>query len=945
MPHNGQSRMARRKQKQKISKKKPFWKKLLLSIAVVFLLAGIGVGGVFAYYIATAPKLDEALLNDPFSSKFFDKDGNSFAELGAEQRTKIEYDDLPPVLIDAVIATEDSRFFDHPGIDLQRIGGAIVANFKRGFGAEGASTITQQVVEKSFLSPEKSIELKVQEQWLALRLERKYSKEEILEMYLNKIFYGSGAYGVAKASQIYFGKTDLNELTLPEAAILAGLPQRPTAYNPFENPDLTKKRMKTVLELMVRHNKISEQEAKEAMEIDIESLLVESRPESTEYEAFLQQVDREIKEKVNGADIYTDGLKVYTTLDTSVQDHVEFLLTDSDDNPIPYPDSEMQAGMTVLDTSTGAIRAIGGRRNSEGVDEYNFAIQGGQQPGSTFKPIVAYAPAIEYNKWSTYHQINDDKPYEVGGTNPIRNWNRQYQGWMSARYALTHSLNVPTVKTLEETGLDQAKEFAEGLGIEFANDKIDIRDAIGGTETVTTPLQLAGAYRAFGNEGIYNEPYAVTKVEFPDGKVVDLKPEPEAAMSDYTAYMITDMLKSVMDEGTGREANIPDLPVAGKTGTTNLQDQSGSPDSWFAGYTTNYTISIWTGYPEERKPLPNTKIPHALFTNTMTEISKDIETKDFTKPDSVVELPIINGSNPPAVASRNSEGGVVNELFVKGHEPNQQPRESVDQLDPVNSLKASFDEDTESIHVDWKYDKGADVFFEISASIDGGSMKLLSSTEDTSMDMTEVDPEKDYTIQVVAVSNKDDSLKSKPATTKVKMPGKDDEDKDDDEEKLGSVSNLNAKYVADSSIIDVAWDYNGPPASFEVSVNGQVQTVDSQGIEISGAQPGETYKITVTPVGKQGANQGVKGDPTSTSVQIPDQNENEEPDQEPEPDENEDQEEQNDEQEPEEDQGDGEQEEEPNEPEEPEDDAEDEGEEDNETEDEQEDDTDQEDEN
>src|SRR5699024_9144469 len=315
------------------------------------------------------------------------------------------------------------------------------------------------------------------------------------------------------------------------------------------------------------------------------------------------------------------------------------------------------------------------------------------------------------------------------------------------------------------------------------------------------------------------------------------------------------------------------------------------------------------------------------------------------KPDSVMELPNINRSNPTAVASRNSEGGVVNELFVKGHEPNQQPQENVDQLDPVNSLKASFDEDTESIHVDWKYDKGADVFFEISASIDGGSMKLLSSTEDTSMDMTEVDPEKDYTIQVVAVSNKDDSLKSKQATTKVKMPGKDDEDKDDDEEKLGSVSNLNAKYVADSSIIDVAWDYNGPPASFEVSVNGQVQTVDSQGIEISGAQPGETYKITVTPVGKQGANQGVKGDPTSTSVQIPDQNENEEPDQEPEPDDNEDQEEQNDEQEPEEDQGDGEQEEEPNEPEEPEDDAEDEGEEDNETEDEQEDDTDQEDEN
>lgn len=872
MPQNGQTRMARRKQKK--SKQKPLWKIILISIAVILLVAGIGVGSVFAYYIATAPKLDEAKLDDPFSSKFFDKDGNPFAELGAEQRTKIEYDDLPPILIDAVIATEDSRFFDHPGIDMRRIGGAVVANFKRGFGAEGASTITQQVVEKSFLSPEKTIKLKVQEQWLALRLERKYSKEEILEMYLNKIFYGSGAYGVAKASQIYFGKTDLHELTLPEAAILAGLPQRPTAYNPFENPDLAKKRMKTVLELMVRHDKITEQEAKEAMEVDIESLLVESRPKSTEYEAFLQQVDREIEEKLNGADIYTDGLKVYTTLDTSIQEHIEFLLTDSDDNPIPYPDDEMQAGMTVLNTTNGAIRAIGGRRNSEGKGEFNFAIQGGQQPGSTFKPLIAYAPAIEYNKWSTYHQVNDDKPYEVGGTNPIRNWNRQYQGWMSARYALTHSLNVPTVKILEESGLDQAKKFAEGLGIQFANDKIDIRDAIGGTETEVTPLQLAGAYQPFGNEGIYNEPYAVTKVEFPDGKIVELKSEPEAVMSDYTAYMITDMLKSVMKEGTGREANIPDLPVAGKTGTTNLKNVSGSPDSWFAGYTTNYTISIWTGYPEERKPLPNTKIPHAIFANTMTEISKNIETKDFVKPDSVVELPIINGSNPPAIAHHDS-GGVVRELFVKGHEPNQQQRKNVDQLDPVSNLQAKYDEKSKSIHANWKYAKDADVFFEISASIDGGSMKLLSSTDDTSIDISQVDPTKEYTIQVVAVSNKDESVKSKPATTKVRMPGADDDEDEEDEESIGSVSSLSAEYVTETSIIDVSWDYNGPPASFEVAVNGQVQTVESLGIEISGAQPGEKYTITVTPIGQKGANEGVKGDPQSTTVQIPDTNEDE----------------------------------------------------------------------
>src|SRR5699024_854988 len=341
------------------------------------------------------------------------------------------------------------------------------------------------------------------------------------------------------ASEIYFGKTDLHDLTLVEAAILAGLPQRPTAYKPYEYPELMEKRVDTVLTLMVRHDKITEEEAEEARQVDISSLLAGKRPQSTEYEAFIQKVRNEVEEKVD-VDIDTAGLKIYTTLDSDAQNYVEFLLTDSEENPIPYPDDEMQAGMTVLDTQSGAVRAIGGRRNSEGLGEYNYAFQGGQQPGSSFKPIISFAPAIQTNQWSTYHQINDDAPYDFGGAEPIRNWNRQYQGWMSMRYALAQSLNVPTLKILEETGLDNAKEFAEGLGVKFNEDKIMIGDAIGGTDTNTTPLELAGAFRAFGNEGIYNDPYTVTKIEYPDGEVVDLKRESEAAMSDYQATMVPD---------------------------------------------------------------------------------------------------------------------------------------------------------------------------------------------------------------------------------------------------------------------------------------------------------------------------------------------------------------------------------------------------------------------
>lgn len=884
MPNDTYSRTARRKKKQQ--KKKPLWKKILLVIGIAFLAIGIGIGSLFLYYIATAPAIDASKLSDPFSSQYYDMDGDMFAESGSEQRTKIEYDDLPQVLIDAVTATEDARFFKHSGIDIRRIGGAIKANLTGGFGSEGASTITQQVIENAFLSKEKKIKRKVQEQWLALKLEREYSKEQIMEMYLNKIFYGSRAYGVAKASEIYFGKTDLHELTLPEAAILAGLPQRPTAYNPYENPDLMEGRVNTVLKLMVRHGKITEEQADEARQVDIESLLAGEQPESNKYEAFIQKVRKEVEEKLDGADIDTDGLKIYTTLDNKAQDHVEFLLTDSEDNPIPYPDDEMQTGVTVLDTNNGAIRAIGGRRNSEKADQFNYAFQGGSQPGSTFKPIIAYGPAIEYNKWSTYEQINDDQPYKIPGTeDEIRNWNRQYQGWMTARYALSRSLNVPTVKTFVETGYDNAKSFAEGLGIKFHEDEIKLTDAIGGTETNTTPLQLAGAFRAFGNEGIYNEPYAVTKVEFPDGKVVELKPEPEAAMSDYTAYMITDMLKTVMSEGTGTSANIPGLPVAGKTGTTNLKGKEGSADAWFSGYTTNYTISIWAGgYTEKNDegkevravmPTEGTAVPRAIFKNLMTEISKDVETADFVKPDSVVEVAVEKGSNPAKLASAYTpQGNIVTELFVKGYEPSE-TSDKFDELEPVTNLHAAYAEEDNAIDVSWDYNSDLDVEFEVSASVNGGQMNVLSTVHEKSLSITEVEEGADYTIRVVVI-NKEDNNRSGEVTTKVKIPeeavDEDPEEPDEDEdeaESIPSVSNLSSQYKEAEGIIDVSWQYNGPPATFEVDVNGdQKQTVSNNGIEIGGLSPGQTYVITVTPIGNVGGNEGVRGDPQSVTEVI-----------------------------------------------------------------------------
>ncbi|UFU01272.1 PBP1A family penicillin-binding protein [Radiobacillus kanasensis] len=830
MANNSQSRMERRKQKK--NGKKPIWKKVLLIFAIIMLVAGLGVGALFTYYIAAAPDINEELLYDPASTKVYDMNGELFADLGQQTRTKVSYDEIPTVLRDAVIATEDARFFSHFGIDFRRIAAAVWGNVTNGFGSEGASTITQQVVKRSFLSPDKTLKRKVQEQWLAVKLDSDYSKEQILEMYLNKIYYGSGAYGVATAAKTYFGKEDLSELTLPEAALLAGLPQRPSAYDPFKAPDLAKERMETVLSLMVQHNKITEEEAEEAKKVKIEDLLVNSSPDRKDYEAFIQKVAKEVEEKT-GANIYNDSMKIYTTLDPNAQDQVEFLLSESEENPIKYPDNEFQAGLTVLDTKTGAIRAIGGGRKLDDTKNgWNYAIDGdGRQAGSTFKPIIDYGPAIEYMQWSTYHQLNDDKPYPIAGTDKvIRNWNDRNQGWMSIRYAIEQSLNVPAVKTYEEVGAENAQKFAESLGITFNNDQIELTDAIGGAQTGVTPMELAGAYRAFGNEGIYNEPYAVTKVEFED-ETIDLKPKPTSVMEDSTAYMITDMLKSVVQSGTGTDAAVSGLPIAGKTGTTNIEGKSGSNNSWFSGYTTNYTISVWTGYDENKQIIPEgyTELAEDLFRETMAHISEGIDTPDFKKPSSVVEVAIEKGSNPAKLPSKYTpDSKIVTELFVKGTEPTK-TSEKYDQIEPITGLQAKYNKENNTIDVTWKYNKEQQegISFNVSAGVGDSDLSKLTTTKNTELEISKVEKGKTYTIEVLAVSDENEDMVSEPARITVQIPEEDEEEEEEEEEngndneqneqQIQPVIGLTGVYEKDSVIAQ--WGYNGRgPVSFEVKL-------------------------------------------------------------------------------------------------------------------------------
>lgn len=759
--------MARRKSKKNEKKKNAsIWKIIGLSLVGIIVILTISVTALFSYYVFTAPRLDHSLLGDPASTKVYDINLDIFADLGQERRTKISYNDIPQVLEDAVLATEDVRFFEHSGIDIKRSVAAVIANLTEGFGAEGGSTITQQVVKSSLLTTEKTMKRKVQEQWLALQLDRSYEKDEILEMYLNKIYYGGqgfgGAYGVATAAEMYFGITDLDELTLPQAALLAGLPQRPSGYDPTVNPDLAEQRMHTVLRLMVRHEKITQEEADEAAEVRVVDMLNIPETTRTPYQAFLDQVRIEVEQKLD-ADIYNDGLVIYTTLDPAAQEHVEYLL--SDESPIDFPDEELQSGVVVLDTKTSAIRAIGGGRNRQ-AGGFNMAIQAKRQPGSVIKPILSFGPAIEYLDWSTYEQIQNTGPYEVTGSSSVTNHNGEYGGNVSARYAMQHSLNVPTLHTLDAVGLNQARVFAEALGVPIPEEGLSIRDGIGGSRLSVSALDMAGAYAAFGNAGIYNEPHAVTRVVFGDGREERLSPEPVAAMSDATAYMVTDLLRSVIVSGTGTGANISGLQVVGKTGTTD-----NNVDAWFSGYTTNYTIAAWTGYEESTRSIPTgfTSISRQLFSQMMTELSADIETAEFEMPDSVVRRAVERGTNPPQLPSDYTpDTQIIYELFKRGYEPQKESQQFY-RVDPVTNLSAIFDPESDEIIVDWSHPSNGEVNYIVTYG-KSGSTSNDSQTSDLGFTISRVEYGETYTIKVVAVSSDNSNLTSDPRSIDLLIP-------------------------------------------------------------------------------------------------------------------------------------------------------------------------------
>ncbi|HAP7356598.1 TPA: PBP1A family penicillin-binding protein [Enterococcus faecium] len=637
--------------------KKGLFIKILLGILSFFCILFLAGVGLFWYYAKDAPELTDKKLDATVSSKLYTQDGELFEDLGAEKREKISANELPKTLEDAIVSVEDRRFYKHIGVDPIRIIGSALSNFTSG-GLQGGSTLTQQLIKLSFFSTsaeDQTLKRKAQEAWMAVRLEQKKSKQEILTYYVNKVYMSNGLYGMETASEMYFGKK-LSELSLPQTALLAGMPQAPSAYDPYVYPDQAKKRRDTVLYTMLQNEKISQTEYDQAVNVPVTDGLQEltqSDDNTKIVDNYVKEVINEVQEKTD-KNVYTDGLEIYTNLDLDAQKKLYDIV--NTDQYVSYPDDEMQVASTLIDTNTGKVKAqIGGRHIAEDVTlGNNLAVNTSRDFGSTMKPVTDYGPAFEYLKYSTGKTITD-APYNYEGTStPVGNWDNQYMGTITLRQALYLTRNVPAVKLFNEVGSDKVASFLKNLGIEYST--IHQSNAISsnteeqdGTKYGASSLKMAAAYAAFANGGTYYKPQYVNKIVFQDGTEETYEPDGKTAMSPETAYMITDILKDTITEGTGTNAQIAGLYQAGKTGTSNYTDDEYAklgissgvyPDILFAGYTPNYSISVWTGYNKKMTPVTSesSHVASDVYRELMQYVSANVTNTDWEMPSGLIRV-------------------------------------------------------------------------------------------------------------------------------------------------------------------------------------------------------------------------------------------------------------------------------------------------------------------
>lgn len=649
-PRNSRAEVRRGRQFSNTHKKGPYRRILKWALILVGVLFLFGAG-LFTYYASSAPRITRSALTSDNSTKFYDANGAVISRLGSQNRDYVKSKNIPKTLKEAIVSIEDRRFYKHHGVDPIRIAGAAISNLTgSSLGLQGGSTLTQQLVKLSVFSTaasDRTFKRKAQEAWLAIKVENRYSKSQILEFYINKVYMGNGVYGMQTAAEYYYNKS-LDHLTLPEFALLAGMPQSPTLYNPYKYPQYASKRRNEVLDAMVKTKDITESQAQAAKSTSVKAHLSATHAKARTSEKTSKYIDSYLKQAIEELEDKgykpNSGLKVYTNLDMNAQK--KLYQVSNNDPTIAYPNNRFQVGATVVNVNNGKVVAMQGGRKTKVAFGLNRAVQTGRSSGSTAKPIMDYGPAIQYLKYPTYQPVKDT-PYVYPGTDKsVYDFDNKYQGTITMRKALVESRNIPAIRTLENVGVPKATTFLKNLGMSFSK-PLEIQNGIG---LYISSEQLAASYAAFANGGTYYKPYLINKIVQVNGVSHKYRQAGKRAMSPATAFMITNMLKGVMTDsaGSGTAAKVSGLYEAGKTGTTQYPDDylnkvpaMSTMDSWFSGYTKNYSLAIWTGYDHQFKAnsyvtSAQTSIAQQIYKNVMGYISEDKPDSDWAQPSDVV---------------------------------------------------------------------------------------------------------------------------------------------------------------------------------------------------------------------------------------------------------------------------------------------------------------------
>ena len=688
----------------------------ILIIIMLILVSVFILGFAFAIYIViSAPDFDVNNLYTKEASIVYDSENNEIARLGTENRQRVTYDDLPEVFVDALVATEDSRFFQHHGVDLARFIKASIGQVLGQSGAGGASTLTMQIAKQRYSGYEssgiKGLVRKFTDMYMSVfKLEKTYTKEQLIEFYVNIPDLGSSAFGIEQAAQTYFNKS-ISEVNLAEAALLVGLFQAPSAYNPINYPEKAEARRNQVLNLMKRHGYINDEECEIAKSIKVKDMIYNGSRSNNKNIGFINTVVEEVIKRT-GKNPYIVPMKIKSTMIQSKQDVLNDLYAGTNKN-LKWPNEYIRAGVAVTDVNTGAIVAVGANRKND-ERNYNYATMIKRHPGSSAKPIFDYGPAIEYLNWSTGQMVVDDEyTYSNGGY--IKNWDNQYKGIMTIKTALASSRNIPALYAYQQLTQNQIKTFVTGLGItpEYENGYINEAHSIGGFNGVN-PLQMSAAYATFARGGVYIEPYSFTEIEFLDtGEIYTVTPEKRTVMSDSTAYMINAILTYAVKSGNVSAGSRSGTDVASKTGTSTIPAATKKGctvkgdiigDSWQVTYTPEYSYAVWVGYDENKG---NTCLTSTTGNTVKKAIVRELTSKinssnkTFTKPASVVTATIELETNPLQLASDYTPDNLKSvEYFKEGTVPDTESTRFSKLAAPTN-IKADYVSGTNIVTLTW----------------------------------------------------------------------------------------------------------------------------------------------------------------------------------------------------------------------------------------------------